>query len=306
MLFRKLNLKPSIKKLSNHHHDFVYSICKELIMDKTALNGISYVLPFDGQYIKVGKGVKNTKWNLMDGNGALISENWFASIVHNASDNSIVAEIIKPKTAPVKATFLNTAAIVKCVKIMDKIPPSIINFVDSGSIELYNSNAYVAKATLYGMEVYIAKNGEVYNKLGDKCRLLFNTVDSERLCNAIRAFNRKMNYDYSAWEDNTYKTVRQTKTALWGFYFVTDNWHVCTTFEPIHISDNTKKWTDDLILRMCEENTPESVKKAFISEFGEGDVKTQNMGEGNPPLVHRSWHFAKTDLEKIITFLNKF
>ena len=58
-------------------------------MTKTDLKQITDILPFDEKYILVGKGPKTSKkWNLMDANGKLISDTWFASITKN-TDGSV-------------------------------------------------------------------------------------------------------------------------------------------------------------------------------------------------------------------------
>lgn len=49
-------------------------------MKKSQLTKITTILPFDSNYVKVGKN-SNMLWNLMDSEGNLISETWFENNV---------------------------------------------------------------------------------------------------------------------------------------------------------------------------------------------------------------------------------
>ena len=273
-------------------------------MDKTALNGIVAVLPFDDRYIKVGKGKKTIKWNLMDANGNLVSANWFSSIERNASDKSIVAEVVRHKAAPIRTTFINTESLIKCSTLIDKIPATVFNFVDSNSITLIVGEKYVAKATIYGMTVYISKDGGIYGEDGTPYRLLLSTVDSERIFNAANAFNKKMHYDYKQAEGNRLAEYRKCKIALWGFYFFTEHNALITGEKTLYVS-GTKKWTDDLIIRINPEMVSSDVLNAFIKEFGEAQIHDFAVA-GEPNMITNSWHFNKTDVDRIIEFLGRF
>ena len=65
-------------------------------MTKKNLSKIAEILPFNDKYVLVGKkkyaNSKTLVWNLMDKDGRLLSDNWFASISKN-SDGSIKTEV---------------------------------------------------------------------------------------------------------------------------------------------------------------------------------------------------------------------
>ena len=129
-------------------------------MNKAHLKQINTVFPFDADYIKVGKGKNNIKWNLMDSNGKLISDTWFSSIDKN-TDGSIVTAIAKRKEFA-KATFLNVDSFVRNVEAVKLVPMHCISLVDAGSLVAIKDKKYIARATVYGKTVYIDKAGEIW------------------------------------------------------------------------------------------------------------------------------------------------
>ena len=275
-------------------------------MEKTVLNGIANILPFDENYIKVEK---DGKWNLVDSTGKFISENWFTSITKN-QDGSIVTEIRmgRGRTKPTTVKFISTDSFANTVKMMDVVPVKCIDLLDSGSIEVFKDEKYVAKALLYGKTVYVKKEGDIYNPDGEKLRILFSTVDSERLYKAIGNFNRKMHYDFQPLVDksgefnSTYEGLQETNTSMWAFYWVTDDtWCVKTDFNKLAIGTNVKKWTDDLILRVFT-NLPGDALTKLKHHFGEGEENAKCKGK----FENISWHFKKDDLDRIIEVLNSF
>ena len=268
-------------------------------MEKTSLKQINSIFPFDANYVKVGKGRKNVKWNLMDSDGNLVSPNWFSAISKNA-DGSIVAKAIVKRVLS-EATFLSVNSFVDSAKNFKTVPISFFSLVDTGSLVPYKTACYIAKATFYGERVFLDKDGNIYDGNGNKLRVLLNTVDGERFYRAIWKFNRRVNYEAAALDPTewTLQAMADKKQAMLGFYFLNDDWHVDTNFKTMAIGKKTKKWTDDLIVRIVLSVTPESVVAKLKESFGEGDFKDYGNG-----IKIVSWHFKKTDLDRIVNVLD--
>lgn len=268
-------------------------------MTKTDLKQITDILPFDEKYILVGKGSKTSKkWNLMDAGGKLISETWFTSISKN-SDGSVKTEVrAKYARKAVSTTFISTDSFAKASRVMDIVPVACFSLVDTGTMEPYTGSdkRYIAKAKLYGRDVFIDKNGNIYDSNGVKLRLLFNTVDSERLTKAVRDFNKKMHYDFEEVKTDSFSEIFKNSYSMWVFYFVTDDMGFNTTINGI--TNGTKRWTDDLVVRMFKEKTSERVLKAMESALGASKDSKREFSGGEHHFAE--WHFKKDDLEKII------
>jgi len=277
-------------------------------MNKTALKGYTGIYPFDDKYIKVSKN-KDTMWNLVDAQGKLVSDTWFSSITRN-SDNSIVTQTNRPNAKPERIVFLNVDTMARSCVLFAKLPSAVFNLVDSDSIEMlpHDTNSkYIAKATLYGKTVYITANGDIYDENGIELRLLLGTVSSERLYKSIWRFNKKMNYNVKPWSSSLLDNVNEAKTALWSFYFITDNLHITTGFDSLKLVDNTTKWTDNIVLRLSPLHTPQSVVDTFKKVFG--DYKTSKMkcaNADNGLVTLYDWFLNKEDIDTVITFLDKF
>lgn len=276
-------------------------------MNKTQLKQVTTVLPFDAHYIKVGKGKKNIKWNLMDSNGKLISSNWFSSITKN-TDGSVITTVTKRKEVR-EATFLNVDSFAESADFIKKIPIACFSLVDTGSLVSIKDSKYIAKATVYGKMVYIDKNGEIWLPDGTKLRLFLSTVDSERLFAAVRRFNKKMHYDMKCIEDSersTFSLIRENKIAAWAFYFATEDLILDTTYSHPQIrDDNSKKWTDDLIFRVRDGDLPQSVIDALNAGLGKVEKSEPTKMKGSGVWLY-TWHLKKEDLNKLISALDSF
>ena len=274
-------------------------------MDKNSLKQITSIFPFDSHYVKVGKGKRNIKWNLMDSNGKLISSNWFSSITKNA-DGSVITTVTKRKEFA-KATFLDVDSFVRNVDVVKIVPMRCISLVDTGSLVSIKDSKYIASATVYGKMVYIDKAGDIWLPNGTKLRLLLNTVDSERLFAALRRFNKKMHYDTKPLEDgdrSTFESLRTNKIAAWAFYFATEGLSLETNYSNPQIrDDDTKKWTDDLIFRVRDGDLPQSALDALNAGLGKVEKKEPLNWMGHDVWLY-SWHIKKEDLDKLIGLLD--
>ena len=275
-------------------------------MTKKNLSKIAEILPFNDKYVLVGKkkyaNSKTLVWNLMDKDGRLLSDNWFASISKN-SDGSIKTEVKTTAHAKkvTEVTFLNTESFAKACDAMSLVPVRCLSLVDSGSIEPYTGTdkRFIAKAKLYGQTVFLDKDGNVY-KDGVKLRLLFNTVDSERLFKAAWAFNKKLHYECKPLRDDSNsltELVNDNKTALWMFYWVDPTWCVITDHKELVMRNDTKKWTDDFIVRIARDLVPPSVKDMLTKSFGCAEDAEMSG------VKYTNYRMKKSDLEKIINAL---
>ena len=274
-------------------------------MEKTSLKQITSIFPFDANYVKVGKGKKNVKWNLMDSDGNLVSNTWFSSIVKNI-DGSIVTALAKRRELA-EATFLDVDSFVRNVDVVKLVPMRCISLVDTGSLVSIKDPKYIARATVYGKMVYIDKAGDIWLPNGTKLRLLLNTVDSERLFAALRRFNKKMHYDTKPLEDgdrSTFESLRENKIAAWAFYFATEGLSLETNYSNPQIrDDDTKKWTDDLIFRVRDGDLPQSVLDALNAGLGEVKKAEPLNYKGHDVWLY-TWHLKKEDLNKLIGLLD--
>ena len=274
-------------------------------MNKTQLKSVTTVLPFDANYIKVGKGKKNVKWNLMDSNGNLVSTTWFSSITKNADGSIITALANRSKLA--EATFLNVDSFVRNADIVKLVPMHSISLVDTGSLVSIKDNKYIAKATVYGKMVYIDKNGDIWLPNGTKLRLLLNTVDSERLFAAVHRFNKKMHYDVKYLGDDersTFSVVHDNKIAAWAFYYVTEDMSMETNYSHPQLRDDVaKKWTDNLIFRVREGDLPQSAIDALNAGLGEVKRCEPCQCAGHGVWLY-TWHLEREDLDKLIGVLD--
>ena len=279
-------------------------------MTKTQLKQITSILPFSGDYIKVGKGVKTQKWNLMDANGNLISSTWFSSITKN-SDGSLTTSVVPKRGAKaVEVKFINPVAVTSFSAAVKLVPARVISLIDTGTLVAYKTDRYVAKAKLYGREVFITKSGDIYDGDGKKLRLLFNTVDTERLMAAIRRFNKKMHYDYKPISDehetDSFQLVGDNKISMFSFYFVTDEYSITSTFSRAKIQKAAEKWTDQFGIRIMGKLLSEDVKNDLNEKFkreGRKWTKTDSIGEKWEPWT---WLFDKDELDKVIAVLDSF
>lgn len=277
-------------------------------MNKTALKQVTAILPFDDKYIKVGKGKKNIKWNLMDENGKLISSTWFSSLEKN-SDGSLTTCVAKRKEK-VEVKFIAPAAITSFDAAVKLVPARVISLVDTGTLEPYNMAGFVAKAKLYGQTVFIKKNGDIYNSNGTKLRLLFNTVDTERLMAAIHRFNKKMHYDYKPisdeYESDTFQLIADNKISLFTFYFVTDEYSITSSFGHAKIQKGAKKWMDKFAIRIMGKVLPENMINALNEKFGQEAVKYTKSDSTFANYEPWTWLFEKDELDKVISALDSF
>ena len=277
-------------------------------MNKTQLKQVTTILPFDAKYIKVGKGRKNIKWNLMDSDGNFISTTWFSSISKN-SDGSVhaVTAAVTKRAALKEATFVNVDSFAESAELVKKIPIACFSLVDTGSLVSIKDSRYIARATVYGKMVYIDKNGEIWLPNGTKLRLLLGTVDSERLFAAIHRFNKKMHYDVKYFEDDersTFDTIRKNKMAAWAFYFATEDIALDTTYGHLQFrDDDAKKWTDDLIFRVRDGDLPQSVIDALNADLGKVEKKEPLNWKGHDVWLY-TWNFKKEELNKLIGVLD--
>ena len=259
-------------------------------MNIARLYDYSIVLPFDEEYVKVGKG---NKWNLVDADGNLISDTWFGKISRN-TDGSIVTTTARNE----EVKFVDVGSLKDFSGVSHIVPTFVANLVDSHSVERCDSGRYVAKALFYGMRVYITADGGIYDGDGNKLRILFNTVDTERLNTALVRLNKRLNYDYdSTFRDNTWSYSIQQKESIFSFYWVTSRYSVSCGYSTIYTSGNIEKWTDDFIVRV-DECMPEQARKKLTELWGTPVYKE------NGEYSNWSWHFGKSDIDRIIDTLN--
>lgn len=262
-------------------------------MKKSQLAKITTILPFDGNYIKVGKN-RNKLWNLMDSEGNLVTETWFEEI-ERKNDGSIVA---KNENKEVKFTNVNNFR--KYDYTIKMVPACVMDLVDLSSIKPYeNSDGYVATAKFYGRTVYIKADGRIFDTYGNELRILFNTVDTERLNNALVAFNKKMRYDFNPEiVDNSWETVHEAKQSIFGFYWINEDRCVNVGETNVLVND-AEKWTDDFIIRAVDKWIPESALEKLKGVWGEPVLRNENERD-----FCYSWHFEKANLDSIIDTLN--
>lgn len=260
-------------------------------MKKSQLTKITTILPFDSNYVKVGKN-SNNLWNLMDSEGNLISETWFENI-EKTTDGAIITKEKKNEMR-----FVNVDTFKKYNNVRDLVPASVIGLLD---IDTIKPAEYVAEAFFFGKRIYIKADGRIFGINDNELHIMFNCVDTIRLNNAVYSLNKKLQYNgnFSSTEDNDWETVINNKISLFGFYWIDDDeCSVRIGCDNVKLSNVTKKWTDDVKLRATL-NMPKRVREKLTELWGEPEIS--NVGEFNE---HYTWTFTKDKLEFIIDTLN--
>ena len=263
-------------------------------MNKSQLTKITTILPFDTNYIKVGKN-RNKLWNLMDSEGNLISETWFENI-EKTTDGDIITKAEKNEMR-----FVNVCSFKKFNSVRELVPVSVIGLIDIDTIEPTECSGYVAKAYFFGKRIYIKADGRIFGIDGNELHIMFNCVDTIRLNNAVYSLNKKLQYNgnFSSTEDTDWETVINNKISLFGFYWIDDNkCSVRIGCENVKLNNVTEKWSDDLKIRATL-NMPKRVREQLIEKWG--TPKLQHPGEYNE---NYTWTFTKDKLEFIIDTLN--
>ena len=263
-------------------------------MKKQQLAKITTILPFDAKYIKVGKN-RNKLWNLMDSEENLISETWFENIEKN-NDGSI--KTINEKKEEIKFTSVKSISIYN--EVIKFVPATVMNIVDVDSIERYENCDYVARAYFFGKRVYIKADGSIFDEDNNELRIMFNSVDTIRLNNAIVKFNKKIHYDFdSTIYHQDYSDLHKAHKTMWCFYWLNEDYRVRVGFDKPIIMDGIKKWTDDLKIRMLVNGTPKNVIDELVKKWGSNFYEAETGDDYN-----FSWTFKKNQLELIIDTLN--
>lgn len=259
-------------------------------MNIARLYDYSIVLPFDEEYVKVGKG---NKWNLVDAEGNLISDTWFGKISRN-TDGSIVTTTASNE----EVKFVDIGSLKEFREVSHIVPAFVVNLVDSHSVERCDRGRYVAKAMFYGMRVYITADGRIYDCNDRELRILFNTVDTERFNNALMNLNKKLHFDFvSECKSNNWKTTIANKKSIFSFYWVTNDYAVMCGYRDVFADNGIAKWTDDLIVRV-DYCMPADVRAKLTDAWG-----TPEYNE-NGDYTNWSWHFHKSDIDRIINTIN--
>lgn len=263
-------------------------------MKKSQLTKITTILPFDSNYVKLGKN-SNKLWNLMDSEGNLISETWFENI-EKTTDDAIIT-----KAEKTEMRFVNVGSFKKFNSVRELVPVSVIGLIDIDTIEPAECSGYVAKAYFFGKRIYIKADGRIFDSNDNELHIMFNCVDTIRLNNAIYRLNKKLQYNgnFSSTEDNEWETTINNKISLFGFYWI-DNDECCVRLgcDNVILKYGTQKWTDDFMLRATL-NMPKNVREKLTELWGE-PVKIY-AGEYNE---NYTWAFTKDKLEFIIDTLN--
>ena len=264
-------------------------------MKKQQLTKITTILPFDSKYIKVGKN-RNKLWNLMDSEGNLISETWFENIEKN-NDGSI--KTINEKKEEIKFTSVKSISIYN--EIIKFVPAIVMNIVDVDSIERYENYGYVAKAYFFGKRVYIKADGRIFDEDDNELHIMFNSVDTIRLNNALVKFNKKIHYNFDSTNHcSDYSDIHKAHKTMWSFYWLNEDYRVSVSFDKPLVMNDIKKWTDDLKIRMIVKDTPKNVIDELIKKWG-SNYDTHGQGSDN---YRYTWSFKKDQLEFIIDTLN--
>lgn len=264
-------------------------------MKKSQLTKITTILPFDGKYIKVGKN-RNKLWNLMDSEGNLISETWFENI-EKTTDGAIITKAEKKEMR-----FVNVGSFKKFNSVRELVPVSVVGLIDIDTIEPTECSGYVAKAYFFGKRIYIKADGRIFDSNKNELHIMFNSVDTIRLNNAVYRLNKKLQYNgkFSSTQDTDWRTLIDNKISLFGFYWIDDD--KCTArigCDNVKLNNTTtKKWTDDLKLRATV-NMPKNVREKLTELWGEPEE--MHIGEYNE---NYTWSFTKDKLEFIIDTLN--
>lgn len=232
----------------------------------------------------------------MDSEGNLISETWFENIEKN-NDGSI--KTINEKKEEIKFTSVKSISIYN--EIIKFVPAIVMNIVDVDSIERYENYGYVAKAYFFGKRVYIKADGRIFDEDDNELRIMFNSVDTIRLNNALVKFNKKIHYNFDSTNHiSDYSDVHKAHKTMWGFYWLNEDYRVRVSYDKPLVMNDIKKWTDDLKIRMIVKDTPNNVIDELIKKWGSNYV-AQEQGSDN---YRYTWSFKKDQLEFIIDTLN--
>lgn len=261
-------------------------------MKKQQLTKITTILPFDSKYIKVGKN-RNKLWNLMDSDGNLISETWFENI-EKTTDGAIITKAEKKEMR-----FVNVGSFKKFNSVRELVPVSVIGLIDIDTIEPTECCGYVAKAYFFGKRIFIKADGRIFDNNDNELHIMFNSVDTIRLNNALLDLNKKLHYDGNYDYEYGWQETIDKKISIFGFYWIDDDeCNVKIGYNKVDISCHTKKWTDELKIRATL-NMPVRVREQLIEKWG--TPKLQYSGEYNE---NYTWSFKKDQLEFIIDTLN--
>lgn len=263
-------------------------------MKKSQLTKITTILPFDSNYVKVGKN-SNKLWNLMDSEGNLISETWFENI-EKTTDDAIITKDEKKEMR-----FVNVGSFKKFNSVRELVPVSVIGLIDIDTIEPAECSGYVAKAYFFGKMIFIKADGRIFDSNDNELHIMFNCVDTIRLNNAIYSLNKKLQYNgnFSSTEDIEWVNTINNKISLFGFYWI-DNDECCVHLgcDNVKLIYGTQKWTDDFKIRATL-NMPKNVREKLTELWGE--PAKMYAGEYNE---NYTWTFTKDKLEFIIDTLN--
>ena len=249
-------------------------------MKKSQLTKITTILPFDSNYVKVGKN-RNKLWNLMDSEGNLISKTWFRDLVPASVIGLLDIDTIKPTECSgyvAKAFFFGKRIYIKAdgriFGINDNELHIMFNCVDT--IRLNNAVYSLNKKLQYNGNFSSTENTDWETIINNKISLFgFYWIDDDKCSVRIGCDNVKLSY----WIDD-------------------DKCSVHIGRENVKLSNVTNKWTDDFKLRATL-NMPKRVREKLTELWGEPE--TSNVGEFNE---HYTWTFTKDKLEFIIDTLN--
>ena len=261
-------------------------------MKKSNLTKITTIIPFDSNYIKVGKN-RNKLWNLMDAEGNLISETWFENI-EKTTDGAIIT-----KSEKKEMRFVNVGSFKKFNSIREIVPVSVIGLIDINTIEPTECTGYVAKAYFFGKRIYIKADGRIFDSDDNELHIMFNCVDTLRLNNALLNLNKKLHYDGNYDCEHDWRKTIDNKVSIFGFYWIDDDESsVSVGYTNVDMDDDTKKWTDALKIRATL-NMPKSVREKLSEKWG-----TPVRGRAGEYNENYTWTFTKDKLEFIIDTLN--
>lgn len=262
-------------------------------MKKTQLAKITTILPFDAKYIKVGKN-RDKLWNLMDSEGNLISDVWFEQL-DKTNDGAIITKAKKNEMR-----FVNVESFKNYNNVRELVPVSVIGLIDIDTIEPSDYDGYVATARFFGKKIWIKADGRIYDSNGNELRIMFNSVDTIRLNNALVKFNKKINYNFdSTIYHQNYTDLHKAHKTMWCFYWLNEDYRVRVSFDKPIVMDGVKKWTDDLKIRMFVNGTPKNVMDELVKKWG-SNFDTMETGDD----YNYTWSFKKDQLEFIIDTLN--
>lgn len=263
-------------------------------MKKSNLTKITTILPFDSNYIKVGKN-RNKLWNLMDSEGNLISETWFENI-EKTTDGAIIT-----KSEKKEMRFVNVGSFKKFNSVRELVPVSVIGLIDINTIEPTECCGYVAKAYFFGKRIYIKADGRIFDSNDNELHIMFNCVDTLRLNKALLNLNKKLHYDGNYDYEHGWRETVDNKVSIFGFYWIDDDQcSVNVGYNKVDMNSATKKWTDEFKIRATL-NMPKSVLEQLSEKWGTPD--RGRVGEYNE---NYTWSFTKDKLEFIIDTLNNF